>query len=125
MDRDTQYKANQGALRTIVALLVVSMIGCTSMQRVDKDPASLAQTLAPGDEIRVVDMQGHSTDLIFTSIENGKLKGNLAQTPDDIVQTSLTEIDSIERRQPSAVRSLLTGATVIYAVIVFMAIRSL
>jgi hypothetical protein len=125
MDRDTQYKANQGALRTIVALLVVSMIGCTSMQRVDKDPASLAQTLAPGDEIRVVDMQGHSTDLIFTSIENGKLKGNLAQTPDVIVQTSLTEIDSIERRQPSAVRSLLTGATVIYAVIVFMAIRSL
>jgi hypothetical protein len=111
--------------RCIALLVIVALAGCSSMQTVDKAPANLHHTLVAGDALRVVDKQGRKTELTFTAVENGVLKGRMSGPKGIPVELRLEDIDTVEVKKTSTWRSALVGTGAIYALIVFMAVRSL
>ena len=81
--------------RCLAALVVLSMVGCTTVQPLTLDPSHLSSTLKPGDKVRVVTSRGEQMDLKIDSVNASGLQAG-AQTIayNDIQSISRKEVDT-------------------------------
>lgn len=79
----------------LAALVVLSMVGCTTIQPLTLDPSHLSSTLKPGDKVQVVTSRGEQLDLKIDSVTASGLQGG-GQTIayNDIQSISRKEVDT-------------------------------
>ena len=83
------------AQQFLAVLVVLSMVGCTTVQPLTLDPSHLSSTLKPGDKVQVVKSNGEQLDLKLDNVTASSLQGG-GQTIayNDIQSISRKEVDT-------------------------------
>jgi len=104
----------QRSLLIAMICITVSLMGCQTMRPLtlaSRDSVELNHWLAPNDKVRVWMHDGQSLDLTLTSVE-----------PDALVsgdkRIQLKDIDRIERKEFSEVRTSLLVIAIVFGVLV-------
>lgn len=95
--------------RWISLLLIVALTGCSTMQAVEVDSVNQEDTLVEGDFLRIVDLQQRVTEMTLIAVEDGALRGTLAESDGVVIVLQLEDIESIEVQKLSPGRSILAG----------------
>ncbi len=80
----------------LVALILISLVGCTTMQELRPQDGSLAGTLKVGDHIIVHEASGRIIDMRFVKVDNGILLGSLLNDGLHSVEIKVEQIERIE-----------------------------
>ena len=59
----------------LAAVVVLSMVGCTTLQPLSGNASELSRTLKPGDRVEVVTASGQKLDFKVDSVDNTALQG--------------------------------------------------
>jgi hypothetical protein len=105
--------------RAIVAVVVVSLVGCTSLAPLeDFSPSRIQQAVRPGDEVHIVVLAGASYDLTVQRVDADSLTGRSSSGKS--YRIMFEAIRSIEVEEVDAVATV--GGTLVTAYVVVSAI---
>jgi predicted small lipoprotein YifL len=85
--------------QVLAALVVLSMVGCTTVQPLTVSPSSLSSTLKPGDQVEVVTSNGQQLKFKVDDVNASGLQG-AGQT------IAYNDIQSINRKEVDKQKTL-------------------
>lgn len=91
--------------RGLTVLLLVVLVGCTTMQEVKQQEGPLTDYLKIGDHIVVYERSGRIVDMRFVLIEDDVLRGSMVDDGLETVEIRLNQIEKIEAERIAAGRT--------------------
>ena len=82
----------------LAACVVLSMVGCTTLQPLAVNPSNLSSSLKPGDRVELVTRSGEQLQLKIDSVDANGLQG-------DGKQVAFNDIQSIDRKETDTKRT--------------------
>ena len=92
----------------LAACVVLSMVGCTTIQPLTVDPARLSSTLKRGDQVEIVTSRGQQLQFRIDEVDATGLQGGGQRV-------SYNDIQSISRKQIDTKRTTLVVLGVVAA----------
>jgi hypothetical protein len=92
----------------LAACVVLSMVGCTTLQPLTASPSSLSSSLKPGDRVELVTTRGEQLQLKIDSVDASGLQGNGKHV-------AFNDIQSISRKETDTTRTVLVVLGVVAA----------
>lgn len=92
----------------LAACVVLSMVGCTTIQPLTVEPARLAQTLKPGDQVEIVTARGQQLQFKIDTVDATGLQGAGQRV-------AYEDIQSISRKQVDTKKTALVVLGVVAA----------
>jgi Asp/Glu/hydantoin racemase len=82
----------------LAVCVVLSMVGCTTLQPLAANSSSLASSLKPGDRVELVTTRGERIQLKIDSVDANGLQGSGKQV-------AFNDIQSISRKETDSMRT--------------------
>lgn len=103
----------------ITIFCILALVGCTSMQEVNKRDATLADYLQIGDHIKIYEKQGRIIDMRFVRIDGKTIRGSLFSNGMEAVAVELDQIEKIEaeRIEPGRTTAAVLGGIVLAPIV--------
>jgi hypothetical protein len=82
----------------LAACVVLSMVGCTTLQPLAANQSNLTSSLKPGDRVELVTTRGEQLQLKIDSVDANGLQGNGKQV-------AFSDIQSISRKETDTMKT--------------------